>query len=273
MRNCHQSKFDRNALIVFCPRAEIDRLQGELQRKIEQNNLLKRETEGKTEEIASLKKQLSELQSNVQSPILSDDLDSANLKNLLDQVNLGFLRRDPSHVKTIFDQHHDKTSMSIGKGKLHSALTALGLDIDVERTSELFEEFDSDASRGLDFEEFQQLLHRSNRLYEWAKGLPLHELLADAIPRRAGRDPLRVVSELTVEETSMACRAFREGLSKMLKEGIASLKQAFAVSDSRANSDQDSKFNIVPLSCGQIGDFHAGIEERIGNAFTSLLNV
>jgi hypothetical protein len=219
----------------------------------------------------SLRKQLLVLQSKVQGPIFRDEIDSSDLKILHDQVTLGFLRRDPSFVKIVFDRHQDKTSTSISMRKLHFALAELGVNIDVERTAELFQEFDCDASGGLDFEEFQRLLHRSSRLYEWAKGLPLHELLADSIPRRAGRDPLRVVSELTGEEISMACQAFREGLSKMLKEGGAALKQAFAVSDSRSNSDVDSKFNIVALSCGKIADFHAGIEERIGTRFIQLM--
>ena len=68
-----------------------------------------------------------------------------------------------------------------------------------------------------------------------------------------------------VRQISCVCRAFQEGLSKMLSEGSAELKQAFAVSDSRSKTDADSKFNIVPLSCGKITDFHAGVEERIGD--------
>ena len=231
----------------------------------EHRNLLRESQQNTSEEIIGLKQQPASLRSKHGSPKTSPNLDSSELNVLLKQVTSGFLRRDPSHVKTIFDQHNDGKSASIAKGKLHSALSNLGVDVDVERTAELLEEFDSDASGGLDFEEFQRLLHRSNRLFEWAKSLPLHELLADAIPRRAGRDPLRVVSEMTEEEISWVCRAFQEGLSKMLREGSAELKQAFAVSDRRAETeDVDSKFNVVPLSCGRITDFHAGVEERIG---------
>jgi hypothetical protein len=222
-------------------------LQGNLQRKIEEHRSRQRESQQNTsEEIIGLKQQPASLRSKHGSPKTSPNLDSAELNVLLKQVTSGFLRRDPSHAKMIFDQHIDGKSVSIAKGKLHSALSNLGVDVDVERTAELFEEFDSDASEGLDFEEFQQLLHRSNRLFEWAKGLPLHELLADAIPRRAGRDPLRVVSEMTEEELTWVCRAFQEGFSKMLKEGSAELKQAFADSDRKAETDVDSKFNFVP---------------------------
>jgi hypothetical protein len=249
---------------IFLFWTEIDGLQGDLQRKIAEHRNLQRESQQKNEEINDLKKQLASLQLIHESSKASPDPASAELQELLKQVTSGFLRRDPSHLKIIFDQHHDGKSASIGKGNLHSALSNLGVDVDVERIAELFEEFDSDASGGLDFGEFQQLLHRSNRLFEWGKGLPLHELLADAIPRRAGRDPLRVVSEMTEEEISWVCQAFQEGLSKMLREGSAELKQAFAVSDRRPGTDVDSKFNVVPLSCGRITDFHAGVEERIG---------
>ncbi len=44
------------------------------------------------------------------------------------------------------------------------------------------------------------------------------------------------------------------------------MKIAFDVNDRRDKSDGGSKFNIVPLSCGNVEDFHAGVEGRIGIA-------
>jgi hypothetical protein len=180
------------------------------------------------------------------------------------QVDLGFQRRDASHVKNAFDKHCDLHSASISDSRLHSVLIELGLDIDQQRATELFDEFDTDSSEGLSFLELQQLLHKPSRLHEWAKGLPLHELLADAIPRKPGTDPLRVVSRLTDGERVAVCEAVRNGLERMLKESSELLEKAFSVSDQRKNAIDGSKFNIVPVSCGNVNDFHAGVEGRIG---------
>ena len=143
-------------------------------------------------------------------------------------------------------------------------MAALGLDVDERRAKELFDEFDTDSSDGLRFLELQQLLQKPSRLHEWAKGLPLHELLADAIPRKPGSDPLRVVAGLTDVERLAVCETVRTGLERMLKESSEILKEAFCVSDKRNSSIDVSKFNIVPASCGNVNDFYAGLEGRIG---------
>ena len=143
-------------------------------------------------------------------------------------------------------------------------MSELGLDIDQQRANDLFDEFDTDSSEGLSLVELQQVLDKPSRLHEWAKGLPLHALLADAIPRKPGSDPLRVVSGLTDGERLAVCEAVRNGLEVMLKESSDLLKQAFFVSDQRKEAIAESKFNIVPLSCGNVNDFHAGVEGRIG---------
>ena len=185
-------------------------------------------------------------------------------KPLHEQVDLGFKRRESSFVKKVFDKHCDRQSGSISKHRLHSALAELGLDIDQQRANELFDEFDSDSSEGLSLLELQQLLQKPSRLHEWAKGLPLHALLADAIPRKPGIDPLRVVSGLTESERFAVCEAVRSGLERMLKESSEVLQKAFCVSDERKEAIDGSKFNIVPVSCGNVNDFHAGVEGRIG---------
>jgi hypothetical protein len=188
----------------------------------------------------------------------------ANMSVLRDQIHRGFLRRDPLYVKTIFDEHCEKNSASMSKSKIFFALKKLGIDIDSKRATELFDEFDCDFSRGMDLEEFKILLQRSNRLNQWAEGLLLHDLLTDSIPRKAEQDPMRLVSELTVDEIALTCRAFQDGLIGLLSEACASLKQAFIVSDARkAQSTEGSKFNLG-MNCGNIDEFHQGVEERIG---------
>jgi hypothetical protein len=192
------------------------------------------------------------------------DSSSSESRPLHDQVDLGFKRRDASFVQIVFDKHHDRQSGSISKSSLHSVLKELGLDIDQQRANELFDEFDSDNSDGLSLQELQQLLQKASRLHEWAKGLPLHALLADAIPRKPGIDSLRVVCGLTDSERLAVCEAVRSGLERMLKESSELLQKAFCVSDERKEAIDGSKFNIVPVSCGSVNDFHAGVEGRIG---------
>ena len=145
-------------------------------------------------------------------------------------------------------------------------LTDLDVNVDQKEADFLFDEFDTDNSDGLDLYEFQHLLQKSTQLNEWAKTLNLHELLADAIPRKAGQDPLRVVSTLSAEERCDICRAVQKGLERLLQESSASLKAAFDVNDQREKGDGGSKFNLVPVSCGNVEDFHAGVEGRIGIA-------
>ena len=224
------------------------------------NDLLQRSNE----ENLLLRKENLSLQSKIRVARESGNLGDSNVQLLQRQIDVGFLRRDPAYVKIIFDQYSDKYVGSIRQDKLHSALAELGVEIDVMGTEELFQEFDSDVSGGLNLEEFQQLLLKSTRLFEWSKGLPLHELLADAIPRRPGQDPLKVISELTVDDIAVTCQAMVEGLIKIVHQGSACLKQAFQAWDQRERTDGASKFNVVALSCGQIADFHLGIEERIG---------
>jgi hypothetical protein len=185
------------------------------------------------------------------------------------QIDIGFKRRDLCFVKDIFHQHKNESGIII-KERLQTALSALGVDVDARRSDELFNEFDTDNSVGLDLDEFQLLLKKSNSLCEWAKELPIDELLSDAIPRKAGKDQLRVVSELTLEERREVCGAIHYGLDRILQESCESLNIAFLASDQQLVSDGGSKFNVV--SCGQIDDFHAGVEQRIG-AFLLLCHI
>ena len=186
---------------------------------------------------------------------------------LCNQVEAGFNRRDTSVVEKAFNFHSVQTELGscyLPKDKIHAVLTDLDVNVDQKEADFLFDEFDTDNSDGLDLYEFQCLLQKSTQLNEWAKTLNLHELLTDAIPRKPGQDPLRVVSALTAEERFDICRALQRGLERLLQESSASLKAAFDVNDKRDKGDGGSKFNLVPVSCGNVEDFHAGVEGRIG---------
>ncbi len=141
--------------------------------------------------------------------------------------------------------------------------------MDDQRADELFQEFDTDNSNGLNLEEFQQLVRKPSQLIEWAKTLGLPELLADAMPRKQGANALRVVSEQTDAEFENVIGALLSGLRSVLTKSAHELKQAFAASDLRmrnsmSEANSGSKFDLIPLSCGTIIDFHEGLERRIG---------
>jgi hypothetical protein len=147
--------------------------------------------------------------------------------------------------------------------KLESALEELRLGIESAEAKELLE---IHAGAGIDLAAFQSVLQKESTVCEWAKALPFHAVFADAIPRKMGLDPLRVVSELSANEWVSVLQAVQHGLMRLLQESAALLKQAFLVSDARKQVDDGSKFNVNGMSCGDFKDFHAGIEGRVGMA-------
>jgi hypothetical protein len=195
------------------------------------------------------------------SPLL-DQRDALN-----QQLASGFRRRDKAEVLKVFNAFAETTEAvgpsRVSRDKIHAALMELGVVVDGQEAVQILKEIDTDHD-GLDLKGFESLLQRPNRLYELAKTLPLCDILADSIPRKSGVDPLRVVSSLTAAERDIVCDTVRSGLDKLLKEWSEQLKDAFKVTDHRRDSGVGSKFNIVAVSCGDIDDFHAGVEERIG---------
>jgi hypothetical protein len=184
-------------------------------------------------------------------------------------VEAGFIRRNPLVVEKAFNLHSVQSELGspyLPKDRIHTVLKDLDVYVDQKEADHLFDEFDTDNSDGLDLYEFQSLLQKSTQLNEWAKTLNLHELLTDAMPRKPGQDPLRVVSTLNSDERRDICLAVQKGLERLLQESSSALKAAFDVNDQREKGDGGSKFNLVPVSCGNVEDFHAGVEGRIGTA-------
>jgi hypothetical protein len=161
----------------------------------------------------------------------------------------------------------DLASTFIPKAQLREALSELDLEVTDEESANLFDEFDTDKGDGIELHEFESLLRKPRRPEDWARSLPLAELVADSLPRRQGEDPLRVLSEVTEEELIAMCHATYFGLERIMRQAIVELKAGFRANDSRkqlACGNAGSKFNVVPISCGKILDFHAGLDARIG---------
>ena len=151
------------------------------------------------------------------------------------------------------------------KARLCEALNELNFNIQEKDADLLFEEFDTDKSDGLDLDEFIRLTKKPSRLEEWIRSLPVSEVVSDAFPQRPGHDPLQSACDLTSDEFEAMLQAAKAGLARLFQGALAELRQAFRVTEARKKEDGGSKFNVIALSCGKITDFHAGIEDRIGD--------
>jgi hypothetical protein len=198
------------------------------------------------------------------------------------QVKSGFKRRDFQNIKQTFYRFASREASEsqlrsnseeafISKDRFYDSLKELDVDVDVKQAENLFEEFDTDNSEGLNLQEFQTLLKKSNRLQEWAKSIPLTELLVDAIPRKVGVEPLRVVSTLNKDEIVAICKAVQDGLEILLQESSLLLRDAFQVNDTKGCADAESKFNLSVMSCGEVSDFFAGIQGRVGELVSAII--
>ena len=186
------------------------------------------------------------------------------------QIDNGFRRRNRSVVFEVFQKYCTTScdeAQHIQKDRIQTALNDLDLDVSVKEVESLFNEFDSDNSDGLSQEEFCRMLQKLRPVHEWAKSLPIAEVLVDSLPRKANQQQLKVVSELTDDEISVVCMVFARGVERILQESRMSLMQAFQI---EPGAETGSKFNMVPVSCGDIDDFHQGLEQRIGFACMSL---
>jgi hypothetical protein len=179
------------------------------------------------------------------------------------KMEIGLQRRDRIFTKQVFSKYCGSDA-KLQRSYLPNILAELGKPLCMKEIDDLFFEFDTNDDEGLDWEEFSLLLSKSGRIEEWAKSLNLEKLLADLIPVVVGKDALRVVADLTEQDQEMICNIYKEGLMCILKDSSSKLNEAFRISDSRTTTDDSSKFNIVPVSCGCIDDFHAGIESRTG---------
>jgi hypothetical protein len=209
------------------------------------------------------------------------------LPKLLEQIKKGFERRDEDNVKKVFDKfavdpggaqcwggltRSAQKPPALSKQQFRLALEHLqygnGRDMD-----NLFKNFDINDDEHLDFEEFKQLLQSPSQVEEWTKSLPLHHLLADALPRSEKKllesdiDDLEDLIHLRSQDLSDVITAFSEGLMIALEKAIMHLKNCISVGvDSKQNDVQkdNCKFSVFTMKSGLIDDFHAGLSGRIG---------
>ena len=200
-------------------------------------------------------------------------------EELHEQVEAGFRRRDSAVIVDMFKRYSSEHLCNFGaqqgrsisyipKYNISRLLNDLELNVSVNEAEDLFDEFKTNMIvDGLELSGLQALLQKPSQLHDWARNLALYDLFADTIPRKPGVDPLRVISELTSAEMDAICDEMRYGLKRILKDASELLKKAFVELERRKEKGlaaEAYRFNSVTLSYGKIDDFHAGIEERIG---------
>ena len=201
------------------------------------------------------------------------------LRKLQSQIQEGFKRRNDEHVRAVFDSH--KHGTRITASSLGAALKDLGIYVLEEDIDELLKSSDMNDDGGLDFDEFSLLVGRSSPGLDFARALPLAELVWDGLPRMdrraahskgAGGEPgeaqLRHLCGISPEELEASIQAITEGLRTMLQENLAALKKSYDLLDrnAAAGSAAAAKFEMIPMNVGTIEDFHEGIAARVGDA-------
>jgi hypothetical protein len=83
-------------------------------------------------------------------------------------------------------------------------------------TPKIFSSSQLDWTEDLDFNEFKQAAMKPTAFEQWASSLPLPQLLADALPREKGPDPIKLFSSLSDDQISDVCQAFLVGLKQVL---------------------------------------------------------
>lgn len=193
------------------------------------------------------------------------------------QVDQGFRRRNSKEVERVFVEnadgdHESPSTLHLPKDKLLVALKEFCIgskDITEEDLKNLefqFSRFDRNGDGKLDLSEFKYALRSPSHLEEWVRTLNIHQLVADAIPRKEGEDPLFTASKLSSHEISDLCTEIAQGLHKIISEGVEKLMHSFKTMDTRDVNNLAIKFQskAPKLNCGAMEDFRRGIMAHIG---------
>ena len=159
---------------------------------------------------------------------------------------------------------------------LQRALLELDAPMERVKVEELMVVMDLDENGGLDFEEFKRAVAQpATQLEQWASMLPLAGILARSLPVSGGQgdQPLRDFSRLREDQIDAAVQAFGVGLTRLLLEEKATLRQMFdkvdrkaseAAKDSAGGVSAASKFKTFKMSTGKVAEYHEGLSSRIG---------
>jgi hypothetical protein len=182
------------------------------------------------------------------------------------RIEQGITRRDSSRLEEIFDKHKDPATNSILKEQFVTILESLGVFPENEPASVDESNYGSIDHGAIDFQEFKRAASVSSALERLIRTLPLVEMVADALPKEKGRDPIRLFSEITTIQIQDIFSALLPHLEKLLIDCAKKLKASFDRMDTvQAEAAMGvNKFELIPMSVGKIDDFHQGLSSRVG---------
>jgi hypothetical protein len=198
---------------------------------------------------------------------------AAQIDVIRDRVSVGFWRRQDDIIEKIFHKYSTLTDgrECLLEENLSAALAEIKVPFDGD-VKKLLREIDAGKNGYLSLDEFKSISKNPTVSERWALSLPLYRLLSDALPPQEKQDDImRTISALTDQEISLVCEGMLDGLKRMVREAVQILNKAYRSMDSRKAVECGStKFVVNSMSCGDINDFHAGLEGRIGKLESSI---
>ena len=142
-------------------------------------------------------------------------------------------------------------------------------NIEFDEKPRIIDTIDANDDGLIDFDEFKVFMLQPNSLEVWASSLPLAALVADAVSAvtdaEHSKDLLDVLCELDESSINSIKEAVGFGIGLLLDEQKKKVLEARQVM-SKAQTDSGScgKFEVFEMSTGDVGNFHGGLEGRIG---------
>ena len=177
------------------------------------------------------------------------------------QIDQGFLRRDPAHVRAVFAKHA-RGGNRLTREQLQRCLADLGLPLAV--ADDKFDAIDADGDGLVSLGELGKLLEMATPLQRWAASLQPAKLIADALPVKNHEAPLEELSQLDEARIRVICECLAGSLERAMKEEVALLQKSLEAE--KALIGDSPKFQVVPMSTGSTKDFYKGLEVRVGKS-------
>lgn len=221
-------------------------------------------------------------------------VESENASKLLHQmqteIEMALHRSSDQFLKDVFTRHASAIESIITPSATQGALHELGVAITAEEVPALVLEADVDGRGGLDLDALARIVKQRSAdrqpLEQWAETLPLPSVIACSLRAAAGfdhanapqsapvhssgepgSDQLRAVSRLGRLQLDVVAAAVGRWLRLRLTDELERLRQQHAALDARAQlkaGGSGAKFMTVKMSAGDVGDYHAGLRERVG---------
>ena len=193
-------------------------------------------------------------------------------KKIKADVEFGYKRRSQEHLNHVFKCHssHNNGEFVLFEQNFASALKDLHLNLGEKEIHDLFKRLDLDCNNYLSLAEFQAMVsHETSEIERWARSIPLHQLLVDAITscNDSFDNDMECASNLKESDVELIIQAISETLKVMVMARVSELNQAFASMRANEANQAGAKFVVQNMSCGNTQDFHKGLEGRIGDNF------